>query len=146
MSHGRLRPILAGAALLMLLAPTAVPAVGSAALDGTVEDARGRPIAGAAVTLVAKRGGQSLARTGEDGFYRIPALSTAQEYVLRVEADGFRPVAYDGLQLLSGRTRRFDAPACRCSDDLQLRRAAMQSGERSASADRRLGTAAAACG
>ena len=109
MSDGPWRPALAGTALLaLLLAPSTLHAVGPASIDGTVEDARGRPIAGAGVTLVAKRGGQALARTDEAGHYRIPAQSSGQEYILRVDADGFRPVAYDGLQLQEGRTRRFD--------------------------------------
>src|SRR5262245_28201468 len=111
MSEGSLRPVLAAtAALAALLAlPVGVAAIGpTGSIDGTVEDARGRPVSGASVTLAAKRGGQALARTDESGFFRIPAQTTAQEFILRVDADGFRPVAYDGLQLTAGRTRRFD--------------------------------------
>lgn len=110
MSPRSVRPRLAAAAALAawFAAPLPLRAVGMGSIDGTVEDARGRPIPGAAVTLAAKRGGQSLARTDEAGFYRIPAQRSATEYILRVEADGFRPVAYDGLQVMAGRTRRFD--------------------------------------
>jgi len=94
-------------AALVCAAPP-LEAVGIGALSGAVEDARGRPIADASVTLVAHRGGQALARTGEDGAYRIPAQRTDEQYTLRVEAAGFRPVAYDGLVLSAGRTKRFD--------------------------------------
>jgi len=110
MSARSVRPTLASAAALAALLAASLPlhAAGIGAIDGTVEDARGRAIPGAAVTLVAKRGGQSLARTDDAGFYRIPAQRSATEYILRVEADGFGPVAYDGLQVMAGRTRRFD--------------------------------------
>ncbi|HZN03755.1 MAG TPA: ABC transporter substrate binding protein [Candidatus Polarisedimenticolia bacterium] len=104
------RPALAAAAALagLLAVPAPLRAVDTGSIDGTVEDARGRPIPGAAVTLTAKRGGHALGRTDENGFFRIPAQTTAQQFILKVDADGFRPVAYDGLQLMAGRTRRFD--------------------------------------
>lgn len=111
MLDGALRPTVAAAAALaaLLVLPVPLEAIGPlGSIDGTVEDARGRPIPGASVTLAAKRGGQALARTDENGFFRIPAQATAQAYILRVDADGFRPVSYDGLQLAAGRTRRFD--------------------------------------
>src|SRR6185503_4049196 len=101
------------AALLLAVAALLVPvpsldAVGTGALLGVVEDARGRPIADASIFLVAHGGGESVARTGEDGHFRIPAQRTDQAYTLRVEAEGYRPVAYDGLMMASGRTKRFD--------------------------------------
>jgi putative ABC transport system substrate-binding protein len=97
------------AAVAALVVPAAsLDAVGIGALLGVVEDARGRPIADARVVLIAHSGGQAVAQTGEDGHFRIPAQRSDQSYRLRVEADGYRPVAYDGLVMSSGRTRRFD--------------------------------------
>ena len=91
-----------------LLCPSAAQAAGIGALSGVVEDARGQPIPDALVVLIAHGGGQSAVRTGEDGAWRIPAQRTDQQYTLRVDANEYRPVAYDGLVLASGRTKRFD--------------------------------------
>jgi ABC-type uncharacterized transport system substrate-binding protein len=103
-------PLLAAFAALVWSPPCATPAraAGIGALSGAVEDARGNPIPDALVVLIAHSGGQATARTGEDGTYRIPAQRTDQQYTLRVDASDFRPVAYDGLVLAPGRTKRFD--------------------------------------
>jgi len=105
-----LGPVLAAFVALLAAPPLATPAgaAGIGALSGVVEDARGHPIPEALVVLIAHRGGQSTARTGEDGTYRIPAQRTDQQYTLRVDANDFRPVAYDGLVLAPGRTKHFD--------------------------------------
>ena len=96
------------AVLAAALAPAPVQAAGIGALSGVVEDARGQPIPDALVVLIAHGGGQAAVRTGEDGAWRIPAQRTDQQYTLRVDASEYRPVAYDGLVLASGRTKRFD--------------------------------------
>src|SRR5262249_55848297 len=100
--------ILAALATGSLVPPAPLQAAGIGTLSGVVEDARGNPIPDALVVLIAHGGGQATTRSGDDGGFRIPAQRTDQQYTLRVDANDYRPVAYDGLVLASGRTKRFD--------------------------------------
>jgi putative ABC transport system substrate-binding protein len=98
-----------GFLLVAFLRPSpAALADGSTTLSGTVTNMQGAPVAGARLTL-SGRGVRTAHGTSEaDGAYRFPALSGATPYVLAVEHDDYRAIAYDGLLLESGRPLRFD--------------------------------------
>ena len=63
----------------------------SAALQGSVRDSEGRPVAGATVYLQMKDGTQTLlAHADETGSYRFSGLRQGI-YMLRVEMAGYSP-------------------------------------------------------
>jgi putative ABC transport system substrate-binding protein len=109
-------PVVAALALaVVLVAPGAVFAAFSG-VEGTVSDARGRPVTGAAINLKSVRGGMAQIRSGPDGGFRFPAQRPGMFYVLAVDAPGYRSVQYDGFRLESGRTRRIDVRLKRPGD------------------------------
>ena len=82
--------------------------IGAGALGGDVVDQAGAAVPGATVTVVAM--GTNLTRTAvtnQDGAYRVPGLPPGV-YQVRVERDGFRPLARDGIRLATGETIRVD--------------------------------------
>jgi putative ABC transport system substrate-binding protein len=82
-------------------------AVPVAAVEGSVVDAQDHPIEEALVTLQGMRGGLHTTRSDPQGKFRFPAAYVGEVYILRVEADGFRGVAYEGFRLADNQPRRF---------------------------------------
>jgi putative ABC transport system substrate-binding protein len=82
----------------------AVP-VGS--VEGSIVDAQDHPIGDAFVTLQGMRGGMHSTRSDAQGKFRFPAVYVGEAYTLRVEADGFRGVAYEGFRLEDNRPHRM---------------------------------------
>ena len=81
---------------------------GSATLQGSVKDSRGRPIAAAIVYLEAKDGTQTLtARTDSVGSYRFSALRDGV-YKLRAQMAGYGDASFDRCALEPKETRTVD--------------------------------------
>ncbi len=80
----------------------------SATLTGIVVDGRGRPVAGAHVTLVGDGARTTHVLTGPDGVYRFPALQPGLTYSVTVGHAGYRSVEYEGMRLETGTTRTLD--------------------------------------
>ncbi len=95
--------------LLAALAATRVDAqIGAGTLRGTIADAAGAALPGAAVTVSdATTTTTRAAVTGEDGAYAIPALRPGR-YTVSIELQGFRPLRREGVQLATGETVRLD--------------------------------------
>ena len=95
--------------LLWLATPARLAAqVGSGALGGTVRDETGAPLPGATVTATASGTRQTrMALTGQDGAYTFPSLPPGT-YQIRVELNGFRPLAHDGVKIATGETIRLE--------------------------------------
>lgn len=75
--------------LLLVLCPLALAAGQTATLSGTATDAKGKPIANAAVTLKPAAGAAIDVRSDTDGNYRIPNLAPG-DYTLSAAGDGLR--------------------------------------------------------
>jgi hypothetical protein len=100
-----LRNLLVLATLTSALLPAQV--VGGS-IDGTVTDASGRPIAGAAVTVHnAETGTERKLRTDRDGHYAAPSLSIGAYYI-SATADGFAPRQRTGVSLTVGQSAQAD--------------------------------------
>ena len=95
--------------LLWLATPARIAAqVGSGALGGTVRDETGAPLPGATVTATASGTRQTrMALTGQDGAYTFPNLPPGT-YQIRVELNGFRPLAHEGVKIATGETIRLE--------------------------------------
>jgi hypothetical protein len=111
-------PILFGA--VIVVAAAMIPAVPRAAaaphkeaalpgeVDGQVLDAQGKPMAGAAVTML--KAGDSKPKSlvsGADGSFKFDELA-AGVYIGAAAMDGFAPVTCRGIRLVSGQTRRLE--------------------------------------
>lgn len=98
-----------GVALLSLCAAaTALAQQQSPTLRGTVADASGAVVPGAAVTLTNERtGAVRSAVSGADGAYQFQQLPVGA-YRLRVEQSGFKRFEQAGVELLIGRTVTLD--------------------------------------
>ena len=104
----RLRTSVVLALALFLTGSRAAAQVGSAALAGSVADQAGAAVRGATVTIVAVATNRSrTAVTGADGGYVFTGLAPG-EYRVRVELEGFRPLAREGLRMVTGETVRLD--------------------------------------
>jgi len=78
-------------------------------LAGTVTDERGRPVAGARVTLKgARTAGVRTTTTDADGRYRLFSLDAVGPSDLLVEADGMVPLETHDLQIHPDRLTHFD--------------------------------------
>ncbi len=89
-------------------APSATAAV-TGSISGTVTDATGAVIPGAAVTLLnTAQGIQSKTTTDGKGFYSFPRLPVGH-YDLQIESDGFRPQKRADLVVDSDSAIRVDA-------------------------------------
>ncbi len=79
-----------------------------ASLTGTVKDPQGRPVAGAALTLLSRTGSAGSATTSEStGAYRFQGLPEG-EYLIRAEAPGFAPFLAENIQLASNAAESQD--------------------------------------
>src|SRR5258706_15554566 len=91
-----------------LLAREAPAQVVSGVIVGTVVDASGAVIPGAAVTLTNEQTNIDFkTRTDQTGNYVVPNLPPGS-YSVRVEANGFKPSLSKGVSALSNRTVRAD--------------------------------------
>ncbi len=95
-------------AALTLLPQTSFAQAGQSEVTGTVNDASGASVAGAAVTLneVGTNAPTSV-KTADDGVYTATNLKPGV-YVLSVEARGFRRLRREGLKLNVGERVRVD--------------------------------------
>ncbi len=89
-------PLLFAAALF---SGAIIDAQSGTSLGGSVQDPQGRPIAGAALTLVSQTGAVSNATTADtSGHYRFEGLPLG-DYLLRASAPGFAPLLADDIHL-----------------------------------------------
>jgi hypothetical protein len=103
MGTGTWRKMAGGAALALLALAGSAAAQGPARVEGRVTDAFGRPVPGAAVTLVVGaegRGGTAVSE--QTGGFQITPLAPGS-YRLRVEKPGYRA---DEQPLVLGRGER----------------------------------------
>src|SRR3990172_12098833 len=103
-------PRSAALAALMFLAslvlPPLIPAqlITAGALRGTVRDAEGEPLSGAAVTIEDQGGGSILELTsGDDGEFAVRMMQGGS-FNLLVEAAGYQPVRVRGVIVAAGRS------------------------------------------
>lgn len=86
-------------ALFLLAALPVMSQQGRGTILGTVTDASGAPVAGAAVRVTNTATNQTLAtQTTGEGLYQAPNLAVG-EYTVTVEKQGFRKLVRSGLQL-----------------------------------------------
>jgi hypothetical protein len=97
---------------LLLLIPSALlfAQPETATLRGTVTDPSGTPLAG--IPLVLFEAGKELSvraiSTGAGGHYEAPFLRPGS-YIVKIDADRFQTFEADGILLIAGQVRRFDA-------------------------------------
>jgi tetratricopeptide (TPR) repeat protein len=107
-----MRCLVAALVVIALLIPFApgqpLPFEGSATLQGSVRDSRGRPVAGATVYLRVKSGDQRLtAHTDPEGNYRFSALREGT-YTLRAEMIGSGEAAFGPFVLGQTEAKKVD--------------------------------------
>src|SRR5882757_6662470 len=79
-----------------------------AAINGTITDPSGAPVAGATVELKsAANGFHRTTVTGNDGIYEFPSLAVGA-YTVSVSKDGFKPYQITAVDLLFGQVRTLD--------------------------------------
>jgi putative ABC transport system substrate-binding protein len=95
--------------VLLLLWSAAPPAlaVSVGVVEGSILDAQSHPVEEADVTLQGMRGGLQKTRSDALGTFRFPAAAVGENYILTIEADGYRGVSYEGFRLDANQTRRF---------------------------------------
>src|SRR6201984_2780064 len=94
--------------LLLALAPRAAAQEVTAAINGTITDPSGAPIAGAAVTATdTARGTTYTAETNSDGAYYLTHVPIGT-YQVKVEAKGFRTAVYSPFELVLDQVARID--------------------------------------
>jgi Carboxypeptidase regulatory-like domain/TonB-dependent Receptor Plug Domain len=106
----RVSPLLIVCVVIVSLSAAAPPAAFAqyAELSGHILDQTGAPIAGARIRVVSR--GKGLDRTttsSSDGAYLLSALQP-DEYVARVEADGFQAASRDHVRLDAGARVQLD--------------------------------------
>ncbi|MFL6236258.1 MAG: carboxypeptidase-like regulatory domain-containing protein [Thermoanaerobaculia bacterium] len=101
-------------AVLLVLALSAFFATAGAALaaggtvEGQVQDAQGKPMPGATITLLAAGGkGNHSQATDAQGSFHFEDL-TSGVYTVTATLQGYAPVTCPGSRLLSGLTRRLE--------------------------------------
>ena|SRR5947209_2441626 len=77
-------------------------------VDGLVQDAQGKPLAGVAITLV-KAGERTPKKqaSGADGGFKFADLPSGV-YVATAAQEGFSPVTCRGVRLVAGTSRRLE--------------------------------------
>ena len=99
----------AGLILALFLATTALAQVDRAVLEGTISDATGAIISGAAVRVLAVDTGLTQEQpTNSKGYYRFPGLAVGR-YSVTVTSAGFKTKVVDDVILQVGQTRTLDA-------------------------------------
>src|SRR6201982_1647501 len=94
--------------LLLAVAPRAVAQEVTGAINGTITDASGAPIAGAAVTATdTARGTTYTAETNSDGAYYLTHVPIGT-YQVKVEAKGFRTALHTPFELVLDQVARVD--------------------------------------
>src|ERR1700731_1261561 len=94
--------------LLLALAPGAVAQEVTAAINGTITDPSGAPIAGATVTATdTARGTTYTAETNSDGAYYLLHVAIGT-YGVKVEAKGFRTALHTPFELVLDQVARID--------------------------------------
>src|SRR6201987_2414744 len=94
--------------LFWALAPRAAAQEVTAAINGTITDPSGAPIAGAAVTATdTARGTTYTAETNSDGAYYLLHVAIGT-YGVKVEAKGFRTAVYSPFELVLNQVARVD--------------------------------------
>ena len=99
---------LAVVALFLALMTTALAQTYTATVTGTVSDAQGAAVAGA--KIIAVNQGTKLeynAQTSDSGVYTIPFLPVGN-YVITVEAGGFKKFVTNGLVVSPSETKGLD--------------------------------------
>jgi hypothetical protein len=90
------------AVLALLASPAAVRAQVTASISGTVEDPRGMPVAGAAVTVKSlETGATRVVTTNEEGEFLALSLPVGQQEV-KAEKTGFKAAVRTGIDLAVG--------------------------------------------
>src|SRR3984893_4167504 len=94
--------------LLLAVAPSAVAQEVTAAINGTITDPSGAPIAGATVTATdTARGTTYTAETNSDGAYYLLHVAIGT-YGVKVEAKGFRTALHTPFELVLDQVARID--------------------------------------
>ena len=102
--------VFCSAALLSLLAASALAQTTVSTIEGTIKDAQGSVVAGAQVVVKsAALGIERTATSDADGFYRIAALP-AGNYSLTITHAGFARRDFDNVELTVNRTLTLDIP------------------------------------
>ncbi len=79
----------------------------SGEVDGQVQDAAGKPLAGAAITLL--KAGESTPKkqtSGADGSFKFTDLPSGV-YIATAALEGYGPVTCRGMRLVAGQSRRL---------------------------------------
>ena len=94
--------------LLLAVAPRAVAQEVTAAINGTITDPSGAPIAGATVTATdTARGTTYTGETNSDGAYYLTHVPIGT-YEVKVEAKGFRTALHSSFELVLNQVARID--------------------------------------
>lgn len=106
---------------LTLLTPTAASAQDytSGVLSGSVTNADGAPVAGAAVTVTSAQGTVRTTTTGADGEFRMPALPVGS-YEVNIQGDGFASLTQRASVSPGGASYAFTLSAAGSSDATNL--------------------------
>src|SRR5688572_13074776 len=95
-------------ASLFFLVTAAASAQTFGEITGQVTDASGALVAGATVTATnTATSGNRITTSNEAGIYSFPSLQPGQ-YIVKVEAKGFRAVSRTGIELQVQQTARVD--------------------------------------
>ena len=94
--------------LSLTVAPCAVAQEVTAAINGTITDPSGAPIAGATVTATdTARGTTYTAETNSDGAYYLTHIPIGT-FEVKVEAKGFRTAVHTPFELVLNQVARID--------------------------------------
>lgn len=100
--------LIASVFILVLASTAAYSQSGTTGVSGTVRDKNGAAIPGATVKLINKSTGfERSVATNTDGSYAFPTVQPAT-YRLEVEANGFKKLVNDSLQLAVDSPARYD--------------------------------------
>ncbi|MBW8877454.1 MAG: carboxypeptidase regulatory-like domain-containing protein [Acidobacteria bacterium] len=100
--------VLAVLAISMAAAPALAAPPPSGEVDGQVQDAAGKPLAGVAITLL--KAGESAPKkqtSGADGGFKFNDLPSGV-YIATAALEGYGPVTCRGIRLVAGQSRRLE--------------------------------------
>jgi len=102
--------LFAAMALTVLTAGVSVAQVTSSAIQGTVKDAEGNPVAGAEVVIVHQpTGSTKTTTTSEEGRFYARGLRVGGPYEVTISKDGYVAAKEENLSLKLGEVRTIDA-------------------------------------